>query len=237
MRIGIKKSSIMQLLFTVILLTQLAPLFPQATADTIVYVTKTGDKYHIAGCRYLSKSMIPMSLSEASLRYSPCSVCKPPILASVTRQPAPAQSTPPPTMKQNPISNTFTGKVVAITDGDTLKVMREGKEVTIRLNGIDAPESSQAFGQRAKQMCSEYCFGKTVTVIINDTDRYGRLVADIQLPDGLILNRELVRHGMAWHYKQYSNDITLATLEEAARNNRYGLWADKAPVAPWEYRK
>ena len=50
--------------------------------DVTVYVTRTGSKYHAAGCRYLSKSKIPMTLSEASERYSPCSVCNPPLLSA-----------------------------------------------------------------------------------------------------------------------------------------------------------
>ena len=48
------------------------------TKDIIVYVTKTGTKYHSAGCRYLSKSCIPISLSDAKNGYSPCSICNPP---------------------------------------------------------------------------------------------------------------------------------------------------------------
>ena len=72
---------------------------------------------------------------------------------------------------------------------------------------------------------------------MRDTDRYGRFVADVLLPDGKSLNRELVRAGLAWHYVRYSNDVTLARLESDARASRRGLWADTRPVPPWEFRK
>jgi hypothetical protein len=52
----------------------------QDPATIVVYVTKTGEKYHRDGCRYLAKSKIAMSLKEAAARYGPCSVCKPPVL-------------------------------------------------------------------------------------------------------------------------------------------------------------
>jgi len=51
---------------------------PESSKETTVYVTKTGAKYHVAGCRYLSKSMISISLTDAKKKYTACSVCKPP---------------------------------------------------------------------------------------------------------------------------------------------------------------
>jgi micrococcal nuclease len=118
----------------------------------------------------------------------------------------------------------FAGKVVAVKDGDTLEVMREGVAVRVRLYGIDCPEMGQAFGQRAKQAASDLAFGKTVKVIERDRDRYGRTVGEVILEDGRNLNRELVRAGLAWWYWQYAKkDAVLGRLEKEARDGKLGL--------------
>ena len=131
----------------------------------------------------------------------------------------------------------FKAKVIGVADGDTVTVLQAKKPVKIRLNGIDCPEKRQAFGTKAKKVTSELCFGRMVTVRPKETDRYGRTVADIVLPDGRVLNQELVKAGMAWWYQQYSKDVGLKKLEEEARKAKRGLWADKKPVAPWEWRR
>ena len=131
----------------------------------------------------------------------------------------------------------FTAKVVGIADGDTLTVLKAKQQVKIRLNGIDAPESGQEFGSRAKQVASALAFGEEVTVRVHDHDRYGRTVADIILPDGKSLNQELVREGMAWWYRQYAPaDKTLARLEADAKAAKRGLWAQPNPIPPWDWR-
>jgi micrococcal nuclease len=131
----------------------------------------------------------------------------------------------------------FQGKVVGVADGDTITVLRDRESVRVRLNGIDAPEQGQAFGNRAKQFTSSLAFGKVVTARVKDRDRYGRLVADVILPDGRNLNHELVRTGFAWWFRRYApNDRMLADLEAEAPEARRGLWADPKPVAPWEWR-
>src|SRR5262245_66108743 len=94
----------------------------------------------------------------------------------------------------------FTGKVVGISDGDTISVLREGKAVKVRLHGVDTPEKVQAFGTQARKFTSDMVFQQTVTVIVQHTDRYGRLVGDVLLPDGRSLNQELVKAGVAWSY-------------------------------------
>src|SRR5262245_27627309 len=132
----------------------------------------------------------------------------------------------------------FTGKVVGISDGDTISVLREGKAVKVRLHGVDTPEKAQAFGTQARKFTSDLVFQQTVTVIVQNTDRYGRLVGDVLLPDGRSLNQELVKAGMAWWYRPYApNDIMLAQLEAEARTAKRGLWADAHPIPPWEWRK
>lgn len=132
----------------------------------------------------------------------------------------------------------FSGKVVAVTDGDTVKVMNEGKAEKIRLYGIDCPEKKQAFGQRAKQFASDLAFGKTVKVMEKGRDRYGRTIGEVILEDGRSLNRELVRAGFSWWYREYApKDAELEALENAARKAKAGLWADADPVPPWSWRK
>ena len=100
----------------------------------------------------------------------------------------------------------FQGKVVRIVDGDTIEVLHSLRAERIRLHGVDAPEKSQAFGSRARQFTAGLVFGRIVTVREKGRDRYGRTLAEIALPDGRILNRELVANGFAWHYKRYSSD-------------------------------
>jgi endonuclease YncB( thermonuclease family) len=136
------------------------------------------------------------------------------------------------------LAQDFTGKVVGITDGDTIRVLHNGAAERIRLWGIDCPETKQAFGTRAKQFTGDLAFGQTVIVRVKDIDRYKRTVAEIVLPDGRNLNREIVRAGFAWWYQQYAkHDTALRDLENEARRARRGLWADPKPVAPWEWRK
>ena len=135
------------------------------------------------------------------------------------------------------VAEEFTAKVVGIMDGDTIRVLRDKEEVKIRLSEIDCPESRQAFGTKAKQATSELAFGKIVTVRAKGKDRNGRPLADIILPDGKSLNRELVRSGFAWWYKKYSKDESLGKLEAEARAAKRGLWGDEMAVPPWEWRE
>jgi micrococcal nuclease len=128
-------------------------------------------------------------------------------------------------------------QVIAIKDGDTIELLKDGKPLRVRLHGVDTPEKNQDFGTRARQFTSDLVFGKRVTLEIKDTDRYGRTVGIIYLPDGRSLNEELVRAGFAWHYKAYSKDVKLAELEAAARREKRGLWAGPAPTPPWDFRK
>ena len=135
------------------------------------------------------------------------------------------------------LAEEFTAKVVGITDGDTIRVLRDKDEIKIRLREIDCPESRQAFGTKAKQATSELAFGKIVTVRAKGKDRNGRPLADIILPDGKSLNRELVRSGFPWWFKKYSKDESLGKLEAEAREAKRGLWSDEKAVPPWEWRE
>jgi len=132
----------------------------------------------------------------------------------------------------------WTGKAIGVTDGDSITVLRGQTQVKIRLYGIDCPEKGQPWGKRAKQFTEDQCLGQTVLVFGRDTDRYGRLVAEIMLPSQRILNHELLKAGLAWWYEKYAPEASLyRLLEKQARRERVGLWADPEPVAPWEWRK
>lgn len=131
----------------------------------------------------------------------------------------------------------FTGRVVGITDGDTVRVLRDGVAVKIRLHGIDAPESGQPFGTKSKTFLSSAIAGKTVTVIEHDTDRYGRTIGEI-ICDEANINHGSVDAGMAWWYRQYAKDDSeLAAAEQRAKAGGRGLWADPKPIPPWEWRR
>jgi len=133
---------------------------------------------------------------------------------------------------------TFEGKVTAIKDGDTFKVLYSGKEHTVRLAHVDCPEKKQPFGSKAKIFASDICFGKVVVVKSDGkTDRYKRIIAEIFLKDGRNVNKELVKNGLAWHFKKYSDNQEYAELEIIARRNQIGIWSEPYPTAPWEWRK
>lgn len=134
-------------------------------------------------------------------------------------------------------SSEIRGKVTAITDGDTIKVLINKQEERIRLNGIDCPERNQAFGTKAKEFVSDLVFGKTVLVESEEIDRYGRILGWVYLEDGRNVNEELLKAGLAWHYKQYNNDPRLAMMEMEARNAKRGLWVDPNPTPPWDFRR
>lgn len=139
-------------------------------------------------------------------------------------------------------AETITGKVVGVTDGDTITLLDDAKrQHKIRLSGIDAPEKSQAFGQRSKESLSGLVFAKTVDVETDKVDRYGRRVGKIWI-NGVDANLEQIKRGMAWHYKQYAREQSkedqreYAEAEDEAREAKRGLWKDVEPVAPWTYR-
>ncbi len=134
-------------------------------------------------------------------------------------------------------TQTITGKVIAITDGDTFKLMTQDSIVhRIRIASIDCPEKKQPFSKRAKQFTSDAIFGKTIIVEVLSKDRYGRYIGVVNFDDNLILNEELIKHGYAWHYKKYSKDANLQALEDEAKQAKIGLWQDNSAIPPWEWR-
>ena len=135
------------------------------------------------------------------------------------------------------------GKVVSVSDGDTIKVLdATNTQHKIRLQGIDAPEKAQPFGQKSKQSLSQLVYNKQVTVEYQKKDKYGRTLGKVIL-NGTDVCLEQIRLGMAWHYKQYESEQskedreTYAQAELATRARALGLWKDKNAIPPWEYRR
>ena len=129
------------------------------------------------------------------------------------------------------------GLVVKIADGDTLTLLTGSNEkIKVRLAGIDTPERKQPFGSEAKQALSKLVFQKKALIEVETKDRYGRTVG-IVFVDGQNINYELVKQGMAWVYRKYTNDEILYELEAQAKTKKTGLWADAKPIAPWSWRK
>ncbi len=135
--------------------------------------------------------------------------------------------------KKDLISGTVTG----IIDGDTYDLLiSENRTIRIRMTGIDAPERGMPYYQVSRRYLGELCFHKTVKIRTTGDDG-NRVLAFTYLEDGRELGNEMVRAGLAWHFKKYSSDKNLAALEMEARIARRGLWKDKDPMPPWIYRK
>lgn len=130
----------------------------------------------------------------------------------------------------------FTAKVIAVLDGDTVLVKRAKGVVKIRMVGIDAPEKAQTFGETSKHSLSDMVMGKQVTIKSQAVDKYGRMVAAINV-NGLDVNAEQIRRGMAWENSNFHSDKTLLALQEEAKQAPRGLWALSDPTPPWDWRK
>jgi micrococcal nuclease len=128
------------------------------------------------------------------------------------------------------------GKVVSVSDGDTFTLLVSKEQYKIRLYGIDCPESGQDFGNVAKNFLSDKVFGKVVTVTKMDIDRYGRTIGMVFI-DEINVNEELLKAGLAWHYKAYDKNHEWSKFEEKARKLKLGLWSHPNPIPPWEFRK
>lgn len=129
------------------------------------------------------------------------------------------------------------GKIIKIKDGDTVVLLDSlNNQITLRLAEVDCPESGQAYGNKAKQFTANEVGNKKVTYTIDSKDRYGRTIAKV-FYDGKYLSKEIIKNGFGWHYKQYSISKELAEIEVLAKKNSLGLWREKKPTPPWEFRK
>lgn len=134
------------------------------------------------------------------------------------------------------------GRVVAVADGDTITVLDASRVPQhIRLNGIDAPETTQPFAARSKENLSKLVFGQDVTVVWSKRDRYDRIVGTV-LVGTTSANLAQLMSGFAWYYRNYAGDVAAENrplyeaAEAEARAARLGLWSDSAPQAPWIVR-
>ena len=134
--------------------------------------------------------------------------------------------------------STVSGKVISIIDGDTYDVLiHDNKTIRVRMEGIDAPEKGMPFYKVSKKYLSNLCFGKQVTMKITGEDQHDRVLAFAYLVDGKELSQEMIKAGLAWHFKKYNSDSELSEFEREAKTLRKGLWIDENPMSPWENRK
>lgn len=140
--------------------------------------------------------------------------------------------------KTNQSEATWQGKVVGITDGDTVTVLTSTNEqVKIRIYGIDCPEKKQAFGTKARAFLASLIFGQVVTVRPYNKDLYGRTIAKITY-EGQDVGLTMIQYGYAWWYQQYAKkEIDYKKAQAKAQSQQLGLWQDANPVEPWKFRK
>lgn len=156
-------------------------------------------------------------------------------LASGTQTKNVSPLTSQPLIKSEATKNIF-GKVVGVTDGDTITVyLGKDEPVKVRLEGIDAPESKQDLGSASKKHLSELVFGKDVMVQVTGKDKYKRTLGFVFV-DGQNVNKTMISDGLAWHYKQYNSDSALDNAEKAARASRLGIWSMPNQIPPWDFR-
>ena len=140
-------------------------------------------------------------------------------------------------------AKTIEGLVVGVADGDTITVLDQQKNTyKIRLQGIDAPEKKQAFGEKSKQSLHDLVHSKQVRIEYDKEDKYGRIVGKVTVDDVDVCLQQLVL-GMAWHYKKYQNEQSVSDralysdTELKSKSLKLGLWSDDTPMPPWEFRK
>jgi endonuclease YncB( thermonuclease family) len=128
-------------------------------------------------------------------------------------------------------ADTLTGKVVKVTDGDTITVLVNNEQIKIRLSEIDAPEHGQGYGQKSKEALADLVFAKEVRVVTHGKDRYGRTIGDVFVGQTNV-NEKLVEDGWAWNFLKYSKSKRLAELEKDARKPKevYGQGRHRLPL-------
>lgn len=164
-------------------------------------------------------------------------------LLCVAQQPVAVPVAQAPVAASNNLQLVIEGKVINVHDGDTITVLdQNNKKFHIRLQGIDAPELKQEFGNVSQQNLSRMVLGKQVVIVWTKVDKYRRTVGTIKL-DGQDMNIEQVKAGMAWHFKKYEDEqepqdrVTYAAAEQQARAAKLGLWKDPNPMVPGDWRQ
>lgn len=132
----------------------------------------------------------------------------------------------------------WTGWVSWVADGDTLVVLPDQahEAVKLRIEGIDAPERCQPGGEASRDALIQWVHRKTVQVIAQGTDTYGRVLGRVEI-DGRDVGAEMVAAGMAWAYRFRSSAGPYASLERQARRQKKGLFAQAQPMPPKVFRQ
>lgn len=136
-------------------------------------------------------------------------------------------------------ADTQQGCVTHVIDGDTIKVILGSREVTVRLWGIDSPEWQQPYSQQAKRYTRKRLQDKCVVVTPKYYDKYGRMVA-LVYRGTVSFNEELVTKGLGWVHIYYCNEEICDSwrrLEHRARENHLGLWRQRSPMPPWQWKR
>jgi len=134
------------------------------------------------------------------------------------------------------------GKVIEVNSGDVITIFNLNRPVRVRLMGVDAPEMNQVFGDVARKHLADLVFEKSVLV------EYAGIGADSSLTGRVLLNdadigAQMIRDGVAWFDPTNGNRLSAndrevyQQSEQAARNEKRGLWQQENPVAPWEFVK
>ena len=125
-------------------------------------------------------------------------------------------------------------KAVSIVDGDSISVVINQELVRVRLAGVDAPEGNQPFAIDSRQSLHDLCFWVEAELSSISKDYYGRMLAKVKC-NGVNVNGEQVRRGMAWVADQSVEDRELIQLQEEAQAAKRGLWSYESPLPPWEW--
>ncbi|HEY0877548.1 MAG TPA: thermonuclease family protein [Zeimonas sp.] len=135
------------------------------------------------------------------------------------------------------------GVVEHVYDGDSFRLRAsDGREVGVRIAGIDAPERTQPFANVSRRALRAAIDNLEVRIAAIKADAYGRVVGRVFV-NGRDIGLEQLEHGMAWHFARYDADLAPADRERYARaqadarERRTGLWRDNDPVEPWLFRK
>ena len=124
--------------------------------------------------------------------------------------------------------------VLSVQDGDTITVKDKKETYKVRMAAIDCPEKKQKHGDIATSVTSTMLLGQTVQLRAHKRDLYNRVIGDVYR-ESLYVNQYLVQTGHCWAYM--TKDAEIIGLEKQAKIAEIGLWSEKNPVPPWEFRK
>lgn len=182
--------------------------------------------------RYIALGFVVFAISETSFSQSPVS----------TQTDKQKVAVVVPSSNIDDETNLIEGKVIIVYDGDHLALQTKDKKIySIRIQGIDAPEDQQEFGKKSRKKLSDLVIDKEVKVIVHKKDLYDRYVGSVYI-NGQDVGLKQIENGMAWHFKRFSSEqsadsrMRYTKTEIKARGDKVGLWGEKAPMPPWEFR-